>query len=143
MPGDDVVLPSFQGSTEGSDLGRKRLVLEVGCEAGDELVSQHRVVDLIDASDDLFGVCVMVAVSGGARSLFGCPADAVAVWHMCGPAGRVGTVRRDLIGAWSIPNRRVSTERSLRPPASELGGSHDDDSRWRRSQAQPHHRGCG
>ncbi len=88
--------------------------MEVNTELADILGGEVTVGDLVDRPHNFFGVCVMVrGVRRGSLSLW-LPSCAVAVWHMCGPVGRVGTVRRDLIGAWSIPNRRMSTERSLR-----------------------------
>ena len=56
VPGRDLVTPLGDRAAELADLGRARLVLEVGAEAGNEVDSEVGVGVVIDRPDDFFGV---------------------------------------------------------------------------------------
>ena len=56
VPGGDLVTPAQDGPAELANLGRARVVLEIGAEPGDELESQGGIVVVIDRADDF--LCV-------------------------------------------------------------------------------------
>jgi hypothetical protein len=53
VPGRDLGAPAHDGAAELADLGWAVVVLEVGAEPVDELRSEVRVVDVVDAPDGL------------------------------------------------------------------------------------------
>lgn len=56
VPGGDLVLPTDEGASEGADLDRTRLVLEVPPQPLDEGDGEVGVVVVVDAADHLLGM---------------------------------------------------------------------------------------
>jgi hypothetical protein len=56
VPGGDLVAPPHDGAAELANLGRARVVLEIGAEPGREVEGEVGVVVVVDGAHDLIGV---------------------------------------------------------------------------------------